>query len=430
MNHSPTKRNRWVAAALALAIVVFAPATNAATSPTRDAPAHRDLASEVHQRITARLPDNAASIRVTARGTEIMLAGEVDLLSKRAIAREAAETVRGVARVENQITVRPERRPDEIVRVDVKNAIGAERVTATEEIDVSTEDGIVTLRGLVGSVAQKSLAAWIAANERGVREVRNELRVAPVTRNDEELRADLVRLFDENPIYSNNALSVAVSRGAVVLSGTVDTLWEKQRAERDAWVPGVVYVDVANLRVTDLAPTGRTPPRTAQEIDRDLRAAVATNAALANNELKPEIKDGDVVLTGEVDSYFEKTVAEDLVRHVPGVTAVTNQLAIRGNNFAQRAEHYHAPAGWKSPPPTITPGQSPEEADAKLKAAIEQAFAADPRLLGENIEVAVKRGVVTLRGAVEAIKQTAAVEVARETGARVVKPEFKPELLP
>ena len=55
-----------------------------------------------------------------------------------------------------------------------------ERVPALRSINVApTPNGVVILRGKVGSEDQKKLAAAMARLEPGVREVRNELVVSP-----------------------------------------------------------------------------------------------------------------------------------------------------------------------------------------------------------------------------------------------------------
>lgn len=427
MNFAMTPKNTASRTAVAILAVMLAsvPTALGASHSAHSEKSGRNLATELQRSLAARLPDNAPVINVEMRGAEVVLTGEVDLLAKRQIATEAAEAIPGIISVVNRLEVRPAQRSDEIIALETKSAFESEQVTATQIIDVSVEDRVVTLQGLVDTVAQKRLAAWLAANQPGVRAVKNELRVAPASRPDAELQRELQALLARDPVFADDEMTLAISQGAVVLTGTVDSLWERQRAENAAWIPGVLHVDVSQLKVIPTPANRQMATRSSGEILRDLGSAVANNAALANNDLKPEVSGGIVILGGEVDTFFEKTIAEDLVRHLPGVSEVTNRLRIKGVNFAERAEHYHAPPGWNSGVVMITPGESPQKADATLKAAIERALTDDPRLFGEKIEVSVQRGVVRLRGSVGTTpKQTAAVAIARATGARVVIPEF------
>jgi hypothetical protein len=68
------------------------------------------------------------------------------------------------------------------VTAKVKNALLITKGLDASHIDVhTTNGGVVELRGTVPTASQKTLAAKMASHIDGVREVRDELRVAPVT---------------------------------------------------------------------------------------------------------------------------------------------------------------------------------------------------------------------------------------------------------
>jgi hyperosmotically inducible protein len=68
------------------------------------------------------------------------------------------------------------------VTAKVKNALSITKDLDTSHLEVhTTAGGTVTLRGTVPTTAQKELAAKMAAHIDGVKEVRNELKVAQVT---------------------------------------------------------------------------------------------------------------------------------------------------------------------------------------------------------------------------------------------------------
>ena len=69
-------------------------------------------------------------------------------------------------------------------------------------------------------------------------------------------------------------------------------------------------------------------------IDADIRledqveAVLATNPYLAQQTLKLEAHRGRVVLRGVVNSFFQKQMAQEAVRHVEGVESIENQLEV------------------------------------------------------------------------------------------------------
>lgn len=110
--------------------------------------------------------------------------------------------------------------------------------------------------------------------------------------------------------------------------------------------------------------------------DNNLRAEIANNA-LNKSQLKnvrAEVHDGNVTLTGTVDLAAAKRQAEERVRHVKGVEGINNQIQVSG----------------------------PEISDAELQQKVVKAVQYDRlgyRTTPFNaISVGVQNGVVTLGG--------------------------------
>ena len=49
---------------------------------------------------------------------------------------------------------------------------------------------------------------------------------------------------------------------------------------------------------------------------------------LLGRPIQVEVVDHEVLLTGTVRSYFQKQMAQESLRHVPGLGAIRNQLAV------------------------------------------------------------------------------------------------------
>jgi hyperosmotically inducible protein len=68
---------------------------------------------------------------------------------------------------------------DTTITAKVKTALHENKVTKDADIDINTVAGIVTLKGVVPSAEAASTAQQLAQATNGVKEVRNELTMAP-----------------------------------------------------------------------------------------------------------------------------------------------------------------------------------------------------------------------------------------------------------
>ena len=66
---------------------------------------------------------------------------------------------------------------DSYITTKVKAELAKDSGTKAHDIHVTTKDGVVSLTGLVGSKAEKELAAQDAKKVKGVLDVRNDLTV-------------------------------------------------------------------------------------------------------------------------------------------------------------------------------------------------------------------------------------------------------------
>ena len=113
-----------------------------------------------------------------------------------------------------------------------------------------------------------------------------------------------------------------------------------------------------------------------EQIQKEVLAELKWDARVQPNEIGVAVKDGVVTLTGWVDSYTKKWVAEEAAHRIRGVKAVANDIEVR------------------------LPG-SAERTDADLAAAAVRALEWDAFVPTEKIQVTVSKGWVTLKGEVE-----------------------------
>jgi hyperosmotically inducible protein len=126
---------------------------------------------------------------------------------------------------------------DTTINTAVKNKLAAEPTTSAAKIDVDTSNGVVTLSGKVPTAAEKSEAERIARNTQGVRQVVNNISAeggeagAGGTSNDTMILTSIKSKYVANGIIGTN---VDVNNGEVTITGEVDNMQEKARAEEIA----------------------------------------------------------------------------------------------------------------------------------------------------------------------------------------------------
>jgi osmotically-inducible protein OsmY len=127
--------------------------------------------------------------------------------------------------------------------------------TAFNAISIGVDHGVVTLEGTVYWEPDKDSAVGLVANTPGVKDVIDNLKVAPVSPMDDQLRLRLARVIYGTPQLQKYALDPAkpirimVINGNVTLSGVVDSKMDKDIAGLKAnSVPGIFKV-VNDLQV-------------------------------------------------------------------------------------------------------------------------------------------------------------------------------------
>ena len=116
-------------------------------------------------------------------------------------------------------------------------------------------------------------------------------------------------------------VSVETNDGHVTLTGTVNNLLEKRQAEDIALATVGVTSVTNNVEV-------RKSDRSSGKIRTDAVKALLLDPAADSYEIDVAVKNGTVTLTGTVNSYAEKNLAETVVAGVKGVREVKNDVMI------------------------------------------------------------------------------------------------------
>jgi osmotically-inducible protein OsmY len=205
----------------------------------------------------------------------------------------------------------------------VRSAVDWEPSLDASDIGVSVEEGIVTLRGYVGSYAQKVMAEQVALRVYGVRAVANDIDVHVLSgfqRTDTEIAQAAVAAPTWNTMVPSDRVTVTIADGWLTLNGMVDWQYQKDaaaRAVRD--LPGVK--GVANNIV--LQPLLRSI-----DVEDKIEAALKRAAAIDSRRIHVTANDGTVILSGSVHSWAERREAERAAWAAPGVMHVDDRLTV------------------------------------------------------------------------------------------------------
>ncbi|HXG95276.1 MAG TPA: BON domain-containing protein [Blastocatellia bacterium] len=144
---------------------------------------------------------------------------------------------------------------DEEITAQAKLALLADSRTSGFATEIDTRGGVVTLTGTVDSEETKAAAAAIVRNVQGVRDVNNQLQVAPeakqpeVSVSDDKIKEEIEKLVDSDDKIAPS-LSILPQGGVVRLSGEVDTSDQKVYAvQAIRKLPGVKSVDASGVVV-------------------------------------------------------------------------------------------------------------------------------------------------------------------------------------
>ncbi len=186
-------------------------------------------------------------------------------------------------------------------------------------------------------------------------------------KTDFELQQDVSAELQWEPSVHAARIGVEVHDGVVTLAGQVDSYAEKWGAERAAQRVAGVKALATELKVQLSGARRHTDADIAQAVENVL----SWSSALPPGAVRVLVEGGWVTLTGEVEWHYQRQAATASVRHLLGVTGVSENITLK---------------------PVVEPGA----VRADIEAALKRSAVVDA---GE-IKVAVSGSDVTLSGLV------------------------------
>jgi len=195
---------------------------------------------------------------------------------------------------------------------------------------------------------------------------------------DAQIKAVIQKRIKDIPV------TIEVQKGVVTLKGTVPA-YAQERTALD-----MARRTIGETGVTDSIKVVPSESRTDKQILEAVRDALKTNLGKDTaQKIDITVKDGVVTLTGTLPSSYPKQVAGFLAGMSQGVVDVRNNVIVK---------------------PTI------ERTDAQIAMDVRSRFRRNALLKEQDLDVAVKDGLVTIAGTVETFRQVEQAEaIARFT---------------
>ena len=187
-------------------------------------------------------------------------------------------------------------------------------------------------------------------------------------KTDKQVQQDVIAELSWEPSVNAAHIGVEVSNGVVTLAGHVSSYSEKFNAERATQrVAGVKALAVE----MDVKVAGATAKRTDADIAQSVESVLQWATYFPSDSIKVKVEGGWITLSGDVEWDYQRQTAIDAVRHLSGVTGVSNLIAIK-----------------------------PAVSSTLVKSDIEAALKRRARTDAQKISVEVHGSDVTLTGAV------------------------------
>jgi hyperosmotically inducible protein len=195
---------------------------------------------DIQTRVEQRLADKKdyRNVQASTEDAIVTLTGTVDTYQQKLDAAKRVRKSDKVQGVRNLISVSTNV-PDEELLAKLDRKLYYDRIGYDNRfnyVTASVKDGVVILIGETRTDVSRDSAASVAANLPGVKEVVNDIKVAPASNFDDDIRIAATRAIYFDPVLSRYAsdpaapIRIVVDNGTLSLYGTVSNEMDKNTA--------------------------------------------------------------------------------------------------------------------------------------------------------------------------------------------------------
>ncbi len=205
---------------------------------------------------------------------------------------------------------------------DVENEVGWELSSGLRQISVTVKGGAVDLSGHVDTFWERCAAERAAWRVAHVHQVTNGIRVEvpfDQQREDDDIALAAMSSLEWNCLVPET-VQVQVTKGAVILSGSVERRQQKDEAERAV----AILYGINSVR-NDIA---IQPSVALGEVKVPIEAALRRNALVDHGHIKAHVTHGVVGLRGTARTRAEYEAAMHAAWAAPGIAAVEDHIVV------------------------------------------------------------------------------------------------------
>jgi osmotically-inducible protein OsmY len=189
---------------------------------------------------------DASAVGVAVKDGVVTLSGSIASYWQKKEAERVAKRVAGVKAVAEDLTIKlpgTAERSDADIAQSVVTGLRFNVAVPHDRIQITVENGWVTLEGEVEWQYQKSVAESAIKYLMGVKGVTNSICIKPRV-SAADVKAKIESAFARRAQLNANQIRVESSDNKVILRGSVHSWDEKDQAEQAAWgAPGVTKVE-------------------------------------------------------------------------------------------------------------------------------------------------------------------------------------------
>jgi osmotically-inducible protein OsmY len=196
---------------------------------------------EIQAKVTQELGQKKQfrNVQASVEDGIVTLTGNVDLYQQELDAAKKVRKTEHVQGVRNQIAVNGASVADSTLTTKLDRSLYYDRIGYGNQfnfVTASVKDGVVTLNGQTRTEVDRDSALGLVNNTPGVKDVVNNITVAPVSFADDAIRIRAMRAIYRDPVLGRYAIDpgkpirIVVENGKLQLYGVVDSTADKNIA--------------------------------------------------------------------------------------------------------------------------------------------------------------------------------------------------------
>jgi osmotically-inducible protein OsmY len=192
------------------------------------------------------------------------------------------------------------------------------------QIEISINDGVAILKGCVSTYPEKVLAEIETQLVPGIKSVVNEIEVKFMGSNgipsDQDIKDAMFCLLDANSELASNNVQIFIKKGKVILGGTVDSFWKKEKIQKMvSQIKGVLSV----INEISINPKEKISDG---DITKNLIKSMQDSVRIEAHKVDLNVEAGIVTLSGTLSSMSEYEAVKEIVRFTKGVIDIKDNL--------------------------------------------------------------------------------------------------------